>query len=69
MRNLNQEQKKVKIKEKKNTFEILNGFYEGRELLLNAFTSGILSIKATQRKRSPSDLATQLKIVTSKQML
>ena len=35
----------------------------------NAFKSGIFSIKATEGEARPSDLATQLKILTPKQML
>ena len=38
-------------KDKKwNTFDILNALYEGRKLTLNAFWSGIFSIRKTTRK-------------------
>ena len=40
---------------------MLNALYEGRELTLNAFRSGIFPIKATQRHG--------LKILSPKQML
>ena len=61
---------------KENTFDSVNALYEGRELTLNAFRSEIFPIKATQVERRPSmlasrpsDLATRLKILISKQML
>ena len=47
MKNLDQEQTKMEIK-KKNTFESVNGLYEGWELILNAFRSGIFPIKNRQ---------------------
>ena len=50
---------------KQNLFDSVNALYEGRELTLNAFRSGIFPIKATQGKRRPSDLAAQLKIYNS----
>ena len=63
-------------KDKKNTYESAYDLYEGRELTLNAFKSGIYLMKATKgegRPRllasRPSDLATQLKILTPQQML
>ena len=40
--------KEDKEKKKRNTFESVNALYEGRELALNAFKSGIFSIKATK---------------------
>ena len=46
---------------KRNTFESVNGLYEGRELILNAFKSEIFPINETQGKG--------LKIFTSKQIL
>ena len=56
---------KTKTKEgkakKQNTFDSVNTPYEGRELTLNAFRSGIFPIKATQGKG--------LKILTPKQVL
>ena len=48
-------------KDKRNTFESVNALYEARELILNAFKSGIFSIKATKEKGQ--------KILTPKQML
>ena len=58
---------------KENTFDSVNALYEGRELTLNAFRKGIFPIKATQGKgrpsmlaSRPSELATRLKILTSK---
>ena len=50
-----------KEKEKKKTFDSINALYEGRELILNAFRSGIIPIKETQGKG--------LKTLTLKQML
>ena len=47
----------------RNTFESVNALYEGRELILNAFRSGIFSIKETHGRRRSSDLATRLKIL------
>ena len=58
MINLHQKTKKVK---EKNTFNSVNPLYEGRELTLNAFKSGISPINATQEKRS--------KILTPKKKL
>ena len=46
---------------KQNTFDSVNALYEGRELALNDFRSGIFPIKAAQGKN--------LKICTPKQML
>ena len=59
MINLNQKQRKVRLK--KNTFDSVNALNEERELALNAFTSPIFLIKATQGKG--------LKILAPKQML
>ena len=59
MKNPDQEQKKVKIK--KRTYERAYAPYEGQELTLNAFKSGIFPIKSTQGKTRPLALATQLK--------
>ena len=47
--------------DKKNTFDSVSAIYEGRELTLNAFRSGIFPIKEKKGKR--------LKILTPKQML
>ena len=52
-----------------NTFDSVNALYEGRKSTLNAFRSGIFPIKEKQGKGRPLDLATQLKILTPKQML
>ena len=46
---------------KQNTFDSINALFEARELTLNAFRSGIFSIKVTQGKG--------VKILTPKQML
>ena len=58
---VNLDQEKNKIRRKRNTFESVNALYEGQELTLNAFRSGIFPIKATQGKG--------LKIWTPQQML
>ena len=50
-KNLNQDQKKIRIK-KKNTSDSLSALYEGRELTLNAFRSGVFPIKEKKRKRN-----------------
>ena len=42
--------RKKEDKERKNTFESVNPLYECGELTLNAFRSGLFSIKATQGK-------------------
>ena len=49
MKNLTQDQKKGKDK-KQNTFDIVSAFYEGWELTLNAFRSGIFLIKEKKEK-------------------
>ena len=46
---------------RRNTFESVNALYEGQELSINAFKSGIFTIKSTQWKG--------LKILTPKRML
>ena len=46
---------------KRNTFDSINALYEGRELTLNAFRSGIFLIKEKKRKG--------LKVLTPKEML
>ena len=43
MINLDQDQKKVS--KKRDTYESVNALYEGRELTVSAFKSGIFSIK------------------------
>ena len=48
-------------KEKRNSFDCISALYEGREITLIAFRSGIFPIKATKCKG--------LKILTPKQML
>ena len=45
--------------EKRNTFDSVNALYEGRELTLNAFRSGIFPIKEIQEKGRPSMLASR----------
>ena len=60
MIDLEQEQQMVKIK-KRNTFESANALYGGRELIFDAFKSGIFPIKEIQGKG--------LTILTRKQML
>ena len=60
MKNPGQKLKKVKIK-KRDTYESANTLYEGRELTLNAFRSGIFPIKLTQGK--------WMKILLPRQML
>ena len=52
---------KVNIKKKQNTLDSINALYEDRELILNAFRSGIFWMKEKQGKG--------LKILTSKKML
>ena len=54
------------VKQKKVTIFVL---YEGRELTVNVFRSGIFPTKEAQGKGRPLDLATRLKILTPKQML
>ena len=53
----------------RNSFDSVIALYEGRELILNAFRSGIFRIKKKKRKGRPSDLATQLNILTPEQIL
>ena len=66
----------IEGKDKKNTYESAYDLYEGRELTLDTFKSGIYLMKATKGEGRPrllasypSDLATRLKILTPKQML
>ena len=54
---------------KKDTYESAYTLYEGRELTLSAFKSGIFPIKEIQGKGSSLDLASRLKILTPKQVL
>ena len=49
---------------KRNTSDSVSALYEGRELTLNTFRSGIFSIKEKQGKQGKG-----LKILTPKQML
>ena len=51
-------------KAKKHTVCSVNALYEGRELTLNAFKSGIFSIKGTKGEGRSSELAKRLKILT-----
>ena len=57
------------LEKKGNTYESAYALYEGPELTLNAFKSGIFPIKETQGNGCPSNLDTRLKILTPKQML
>ena len=57
---IDQKQYKVKIK-KRNTYKSAYALYEGQELILNVFRSGLFPIKETKGKG--------IKILTSKQML
>ena len=54
--------------EKTDTLEILNTFYEAREIILNPFDSGLFWLRPTKDTRRPSDLASLLKILTPKQI-
>ena len=67
MKNPDQEQKKVK--RERDTYESPFVLYEGWELSLNAFRSGIFPITSTKGKGQPLNLATLLKILTPKQIL
>ena len=59
------------------TFDSVNALYEGQELTLNAFRSGIFPIKSAQGKGHSSELArvakvfdcTGLKILSPKEMI
>ena len=42
---INPDQEKKKMREKRNIFDSVNALYEGCELTLNAFNSGIFPIK------------------------
>ena len=57
----NKTRPKKEDKRKKNFFDSISALYEGRELTLNAFRSGIFLVKDTKGKG--------LKILTPKQML
>ena len=54
---------------KRDAYESAYSLSEGREITLNTFRNVILPMKSIQGKRRPSDLATQIKILTPKQML
>ena len=58
---INLDQDKKDKDKKQNTFDSINSLYEGQELILNAFRSGIFPIKEKKRKG--------IKILTPKQML
>ena len=58
---MDQKQQKVKITKKGNTYESAYALYEGRELILNVFRSGIFPIKEKKGRG--------LKILTPKQVL
>ena len=53
--------KSQKDKKKKNVFDSIKNLYKGRELVINAFKSGLFSLKSTTDKG--------LKILTPKQLL
>ena len=54
---------------KRNNFDSVSALDEGRQLTLNAFRGGIFTMKKTEKKGRPLDLATQLRTLTPKQML
>ena len=54
--------------EETDTLEILNTFYEAREIILNPFGSGLFWLRPSKDTRRPSDLASLLKILTPKQI-
>ena len=54
---------KTRIK-KNDVFDSAKCLYEGRELVINAFNSGLFPLKSTKKKKK-----TGSKILTSKQML
>ena len=54
---------------KRDAYESAYSLYEGREITLNTFRNVILPIKSIQGSRRRSDLATQIKILTPKQVL
>ena len=58
---INLDQKTKKIRKNRNTFDSVNVLYEGRELTLNAFNSGIFPIKSKKGEG--------LKTITPKQVL
>ena len=58
--------RKKKLKIKRNSYGSAYALYEGRELTLNDFKSGTLPMKATKDEGPPSELATQLQILTPK---
>ena len=56
-------------KVKRDTIESLNALYEGTEMVLNAFNSGIFWLPNIEGTGHPWDLSWCLKILTHKQML
>ena len=50
MIDLDQKQQKLNIK-KRNTYKCAYALYEGRQLILNAFKSGIFQMKEKQEKQ------------------
>ena len=56
-------------KVKRDTIESLNALYEGTEMVLNAFKSGIFWLPNIEGTGHPWDLSWCLKILTHKQML
>ena len=65
----NKSKPKKKNIRQQNTFDSVNALYEGREITLIAFRTGIFPIRATQGKGCASDLAKPLNILTLKEML
>ena len=63
MLKLDQNQKQIRIKNT-NTYESLNALYGDREVTLK---SGIFSLKSTNGKARPLEIAAQHKILTPKQ--
>ena len=59
--NVSNKSKPRSKRDKENTYDSINSLYEGQELILNAYKSGIFPIKETNGK--------ELKIVTPTQML
>ena len=47
--------KKKTIRKKRNTFDSISALFEGLELTLNVFRSGIFLMKATKGKGHPLD--------------
>lgn len=68
--NQDTERKRTFLIEKKKHFsEIKNALYEGREIILNAFKSGMFSLPPTEDTGPSPDFATHLKKWTPKEIL